>query len=241
MEKSADISTKLHDHMFSVIILGDQSVGKSSLIVKFVDGTFQDAYKVSVGIDFKNKKIQVGDKVIKLQIWDTAGQERFRTIAQTYYQKADAVILAYDCTSKTSFTNLATWATQIKENCKEGTQKVIVATKCDVEEAQRYISRQEGEEFCNNLGIKHYDTSAKANFGITEVFTELTKMIISTKGQNLQRPSITPGESQPTPSAGLVQRGAPSKSFKMNKQADSEKQAVQEQKRQKRSCPCVIF
>jgi Ras-related protein Rab-1A len=118
MDASENLEKVPHDHMFSVIILGDQAVGKTSLIVKFVNNTFNEAYRVSIGLDFKNKKIRVGDRVIKLQIWDTAGQERFRTIAQTYYQKADAVIIAYDCTSNSSFGNLTTWASNINEHCK---------------------------------------------------------------------------------------------------------------------------
>lgn len=87
-----------HDYCFNVIIIGDQAVGKTSLMVKFADDSFQDSYKPTIGLDFKSKKITVDNKVVKIIVWDTAGQERFRTIAATYYQKADGVILAYDCT-----------------------------------------------------------------------------------------------------------------------------------------------
>ena len=144
---SDPIQSKPHDHLLSVIILGDQSVGKTSLILSFIGEKFSGDYKVSVGIDFKCKKIQVADRIVKLQIWDTAGQERFRTISQTYYQKADAVIIAYDCSSADSFKNLNSWVTQIKEHCKEHIVKVLVATKCDLEGGKRVITKEVGEDY----------------------------------------------------------------------------------------------
>ncbi len=70
-----------HDHLFSIILIGDQMVGKTALMLKFADGQYIENYKATIGIDFKCKKISVNNKVVKLQVWDTAGQERFRTIS----------------------------------------------------------------------------------------------------------------------------------------------------------------
>ena len=81
MENSKDLSNVPHDFMFSFIIIGDQAVGKTSLMVKFAEGQFKGDYKPTIGIDFKVKKVKVDDSVVKLQVWDTAGQERFRTIS----------------------------------------------------------------------------------------------------------------------------------------------------------------
>ena len=75
-------------------------------MIKFADNVYKDSYKATIGIDFKSKKIKVNDLVIKLQVWDTAGQERYRTISQNYYQRADGIILAYDCTDVDSFEEL---------------------------------------------------------------------------------------------------------------------------------------
>jgi small GTP-binding protein len=111
-------------------------------------------------------------------VWDTAGQERFRTISQTYYQRADGVILAYDCTSQASFASISTWVNQIALHGKENVQKVLVATKCD---ANRAISREEGEALAERLSIKHIDTSAKENFNIEEVFRQIATQIIKVK------------------------------------------------------------
>jgi Ras-related protein Rab-1A len=106
----SDLSKVAHDYMFSIIIIGDQAVGKTSLMVKFAENQFKGDYKPTIGIDFKVKKIKVNDNtVVKLQVWDTAGQERFRTISQTYYQRADGVILAYDCSNSQSHENLTHW------------------------------------------------------------------------------------------------------------------------------------
>jgi len=92
--------------MYSVIIIGNSAVGKTSLMIKFADNVYKDSYKATIGIDFKSKKIKVNDLVIKLQVWDTAGQERYRTISQNYYQRADGIILAYDSTDSESFEEL---------------------------------------------------------------------------------------------------------------------------------------
>ena len=130
-----------HDHLFSIILIGDQMVGKTALMLKFADNQYIENYKATIGIDFKCKKINVNNTVVKLQVWDTAGQERFRTISQTYYKRADGVILAYDCTNAKSFENLSTWLAQINDHTVEGVQKIIVGTKCDVQESKKAVNK----------------------------------------------------------------------------------------------------
>lgn len=131
MEKN--LESLPHDQLLTVILIGDQSVGKTSLIQKFVKSEDQlsGAYKPTIGLDFKTKKVLLNGRIVKLTIWDTAGQERFRTISQTYYQRADGVILAYDCTSASSYASISNWITQIQEHSKQNVQKVLVATKVD--------------------------------------------------------------------------------------------------------------
>ena len=92
-----------YDHLIKVLIIGDQAVGKTCIMLRFSDDKFATSHIATIGIDFKVKMLQVNQKTIKMQIWDTAGQERFRNIARTYYKGAQAVILAYDCTRRESF------------------------------------------------------------------------------------------------------------------------------------------
>jgi len=91
-----------------LIIIGDSSVGKTNILLRFCDNEFKPSHVATIGVDFKIKTIQVDDKRIKLQIWDTAGQERFKNINQTYYKGAIGIILTYTITDITSFNNVCT-------------------------------------------------------------------------------------------------------------------------------------
>lgn len=90
-------------HIFKILIIGDSSVGKSNILLRFSDNIFYDTFLPTIGVDFKIKNVNVYDKAIKLNIWDTAGQDRFKTITQAYYKGAHGVIVVFDLTEKVSF------------------------------------------------------------------------------------------------------------------------------------------
>ncbi len=93
---------------------------------------FKDNYVATIGVDFKAKSINVDDKKVKLQIWDTAGQERYRTITETYYKGASAIILTYSLNDRASFDNLTKWILQIAEKAPPAVPKIILANKKDL-------------------------------------------------------------------------------------------------------------
>ena len=90
------------------MIVGDSGVGKTNILFRFCNDEFKTTYVATIGVDFKNKVINVDGAKIKLQIWDTAGQERFKNINQTYFKGAMAVVLAYSVTDPQSFENVCT-------------------------------------------------------------------------------------------------------------------------------------
>lgn len=94
------------DYTVKIVIVGDSGVGKTNILFRFCDNEFKTTYVATIGVDFKNKIIQVGDAKIRLQIWDTAGQERFKNINQTYFKGAMAVILVYSVTDPQSYENV---------------------------------------------------------------------------------------------------------------------------------------
>ena len=98
-----------YDYLLKLIIIGDSSVGKTCVLLRFSEDNFPTCHMPTIGIDFKIKTINVDDKRVKLQVWDTAGQERFRTITQTYYKGAMGIILVYDCTEEQTFNNVKNW------------------------------------------------------------------------------------------------------------------------------------
>jgi Ras-related protein Rab-1A len=161
---------------FKIMLLGDSSVGKTCFLKRYIDDTFQDVYLSTIGFDYKYKFITLEDgKKIKLQIWDTAGQERFRTIGKGYYKGAHGIILIYDVTSQKSFDSIKTWLNEIKSEASNKVCVFLVANKIDIEE--RLIPREDGEEIAKNNNLEFYESSAKDNINVSEVFQDLAEKI----------------------------------------------------------------
>ena len=157
-----------YDYLFKLLIIGESGVGKTCLLLRFTDDSFTANHLTTIGIDFKIKIINLENKLIKLQIWDTAGQERFRTITKTYYKGAHGIILTYDVTDQNSFKNIRNWIKQIEANAQTNVRKVLVGNKCD----------EEGKKLADDFGMHFFETSAKTNQNVSEVFTFLTKEIL---------------------------------------------------------------
>ena len=117
-------------------------------------------------------------KLVKLQIWDTAGQERFRTITKTYYKGANGIILTYDVTDLNSFKNIKNWIKQIEANAQNNVQKVLVGNKCD--KPDRQVTEEEGKKLAEEYNMEFFETSAKSNINVSEVFQFLTQKIMET-------------------------------------------------------------
>ena len=127
-DESAEINLK-------ILILGDSSVGKTTLLLKYVDGYFPTIYVATIGVEYKVKKININGININLQIWDTAGQERFRGITKNFLKGADGIIYTYDITNKSSFDSLKNWIMTAEETV-EGFKKIIIGNKIDLKERE---------------------------------------------------------------------------------------------------------
>ena len=171
------MSSRKYDHLFKLLIIGESGVGKTCLLLRFTDDSFTANHLTTIGIDFKIKIINLENKLIKLQIWDTAGQERFRTITKTYYKGAHGIILTYDVTDQNSFKNIRNWIKQIEANAQTSVKKVLVGNKCD--KPDRVVTEEEGKKLADDYNMSFFETSAKTNQNVTEVFTYLTKEILS--------------------------------------------------------------
>ncbi|VDI48705.1 arginyl-tRNA synthetase [Mytilus galloprovincialis] len=139
-------STELYDMATKVMLIGDSGVGKTCLLVRFKDGAFLSGSFIStVGIDFRNKVVDVEGTKVKLQIWDTAGQERFRSITRAYYRDANALLLLYDVTNKASFDNIRAWLGEINEYAQEDVVIMLLGNKADMT-GERMIRTEDGEK-----------------------------------------------------------------------------------------------
>jgi Ras-related protein Rab-1A len=164
------------DHIFKVLIIGDSSVGKSNILLRFSDNIFHDTFLPTIGVDFKIRNVKMGDQTVKLNIWDTAGQERFKTITSTYYKGAHGIIIVYDITDRESFNNVNTWLSEVRKHAGGQVVKLLVGNKCDLED-ERVVSKKEGQDFADSLGVSFLETSAKTRVNIDESFMTLTKQV----------------------------------------------------------------
>lgn len=166
-----------------IITLGDSKVGKSSLIIKFIDNKFSSNYLSTVGFDLKHKsiKLQNGED-IKLVIHDTAGEERFKSLSTNYIKKANGVLLVYDITLKESFINITNWMNDIVEEAGNKVPIVLVGNKSDLKK-ERIVSKEEGKKMAKQYNLQFFETSAKDGTNVEKCFLEIAQQIIEKKSQ----------------------------------------------------------
>ena len=172
-----------YDYIFKVLLLGNSDVGKSSIILRYVDQTWSDIFVPTIGVDFKVKTLVIDKKNVKMQIWDTAGQERFRTVVSSYFKGSHGIFIIYDITNRESFKNLENWLGEIEKNASDKVLKILIGNKCDLEQ-EREIQFEEGQAFANRNGMQFIETSAKNNTNINEAFEALAKLMIQFSNEN---------------------------------------------------------
>ncbi|XP_060111623.1 ras-related protein Rab-18-B-like isoform X2 [Heteronotia binoei] len=161
-----------------LLLVGDSAVGKSSLLLRFTEDHFEPYLNPTIGVDFKVKKMVVGDLPLQLAIWDTAGQERFRTLTPSYYRGAQGVILVYDVTRRETFVGLESWLRELEMyTTKKNVVKMLVGNKID--KADREVDRKEGLQFARTHSML-FIASAKRKEGVQSAFEEAVVRILQT-------------------------------------------------------------
>ncbi|CAG9767709.1 unnamed protein product [Ceutorhynchus assimilis] len=174
-----------YDHLFKLLIIGDSGVGKSSLLLRFADNTFTGSYITTIGVDFKIKTVTIDGQKVKLQIWDTAGQERFRTITSTYYRGTHGVVIVYDVTNGETFANVKRWLHEIDQNC-EVVNRVLVGNKNDTPD-RKVVLTEDAQRFADTMNIKLFETSAKDNINVEDMFMSITRLVLRSKLEMRER------------------------------------------------------
>lgn len=162
--------------ILKLLILGDMSVGKTTLLLKYVDNYTPDIYISTFGVDYKIKNIVYNNIKITLQIWDTAGEERYRVITKSFVKGADGVIYMYDITQKDSFINIKKWIEETEAQSLNA-QKIIVGNKIDLEE-NREVTEEMKEKLKKELNVDIIEISAKQGINIDQAFDKLVKKIL---------------------------------------------------------------
>ena len=170
---------KKPDLEYKILFFGDTCVGKTSLLVRYVDDKFEVGVS-TIGVDVRYKYIDYENKRIKLDIWDTAGQEKFKGIAKNYLNGANGVIGVFDITQKISFDNLKLILSSIKEELSSKVEIIIVENKIDLEK-DRKVSEKAINEFGEKKNLEIFKASAKTGEGVEDFFMALFKKLYSNK------------------------------------------------------------
>ena len=176
-----------YDYLFKLLLVGDSGVGKSSLLIRFADDTFTESFISTIGVDFKIRTINVGGKIIKLQIWDTAGQERFRTLTTAYYRSAHGIVLVYDVNDKETYLHINQWLDEVERYACEGVNKLLVGNKCDLV-GKRQIEYEAAKSFAERLQVSYIETSAKDSTNVDSVFYTMAEELREKLGSPLTTP-----------------------------------------------------
>lgn len=217
---SLDLDLKLD--FVKVRLAGDHGIGKTSLMTRFLDDSFQPT-QVTIDQEVKFKTCTALGETFKVQLIDTAGQERFRTVTSSYYRGANGVLLTFDITSKESFDDLQEWLAEVERYTVGGVVKVVVGTKSDLVD-QRAVSTEEAKAYAEKLGASYVETSAKEGKGVQEAFDLLLTQIVE------KVPEAGRG------TAGAVGKGKTAKSSSSSRKGVVDLNDDGEKKKKKKGC-----
>ncbi|MHA1855775.1 MAG: GTP-binding protein [Promethearchaeota archaeon] len=165
-----------YDFLFKSVIVGDGGSGKTAVVVRFSQGFFQENYKLTIGVEFAVKTININNNKVKLQIWDTGGQERFRYVRPLYYKGSMGCIILFDLTNRESFDHVPKWLEEVKKEAGN-IPILLVGNKSDLV-AERKVSIDEAKQIANDLNMFYVESSAKSGKGVGDIFAMLSLLMI---------------------------------------------------------------
>ena len=164
-----------------ILLVGDASVGKTSILLRYIDEHFPNKHIATVGVEYRVKTFVYRGFKIKLQIWDTAGQERFHSITNNYFHNSDGILFVYDITNKRSFEGIKVWIIESEEF--GDFKKLLLGNKCDLKH-RKNVSDEEVKFLCNEKNMENYEISAKENINLKKVFDKIVELIFKDKNDN---------------------------------------------------------
>ena len=162
-----------------IVLLGDVSVGKTSIASRYCKNSFNEHHINTIGGAYQQQKVVLGNgSMVKLHIWDTSGQERFRAMTNLYYRDAQVAILTYDITNESSFSSIEFWIQELKYKVEnENMILCLVGNKCDVNSNERKITTQKGKNFSQDNNMIFFETSAKTGEGVKDLFVTIANKV----------------------------------------------------------------
>ena len=167
-----------YDYTFKILLLGDASVGKTSFTKRYCYNIFNPSERLTIGVDFHVKTVEMNNKRIKLQLWDIGGEQRFRFLLPTYCLGANAAFLLYDITRPNTLDNISEWMTIVRQ--KGGTIHImLVGSKLDLDQTERKVQRDYGIQIAEKNEMASFvEISAKDNVNVDDAFKVLTDLTL---------------------------------------------------------------
>ena len=171
------------NYLLKYIIIGNSSVGKSCITMRYIHDSFNEDFKTTIGVEFGSKNVTIKGKIYKIQIWDTAGEETFRSITRAYYKNSVCACIVYDITNRNSFLDVKSWLDDCKKQSPKTVILVLIGNKIDLEE-QREVSFEEGNNFAKENNMLFFETSAKNGDNIENIFYNSAEIIDKNIAEN---------------------------------------------------------
>ena len=163
-------------YLLKYVIIGDSGVGKSNILLQYINGKFVEDFKATVGVEFGAKNIEINNRIYRIQVWDTAGQEQFRSIARAYYKNSVCACIVYDITSRNSFNSIQNWIDDCTKQTPKSILLILIGNKNDLND-KREVQYEEGAEFARRRNMIFLETSAKTGNNINDIFEKSVQQI----------------------------------------------------------------
>ena len=148
--------------IIKIVLIGEASVGKTSLLIRYSESRFDPTLKATMGMDFVSKDLVISGQSVRAQFWDTAGQEKFKALASSYFKVADGLVFVYDVTRRESLAKAAASASEVEALGPKNAVRLLVGNKSDLV-ASRQVTPEEGKRLAEEKGMFFFETSAMTN------------------------------------------------------------------------------
>ena len=179
-----------YDRIMKFLIVGETYVGKTCVLTRFANDSFNSAFISTIGIDFRIKTVELQNRIVKLEIWEINDNWRFHDYVASHYQGAMGVFLIYDITNVVSFLNVSHWFQAVKKFAGTDTRKILLGNKCDLKE-ERKISKVQGENLAKENNAKFFEVSARMDTNIKHAFITLANDVLGRIAEDSTPPKIT--------------------------------------------------
>jgi small GTP-binding protein len=165
------------------LVLGESTIGKSCLIERYINNTFKENYIATIGMDIRQKRLDINNIDVFLTINDTAGQERFRSLTKMVYKNTDGILVGFDLTKPKTLEQVEFWINQIESNKTKDSSVslVLFGNKCDMKE-EIQVKEEDIEKIKEKYNLRYYETSAKDGTNVQNIFEYLAKIVLKSRG-----------------------------------------------------------